>query len=148
MKTIRCCPFSDLQSLGFPLVAGTSANLLLAGHSLKTVKTSPCKSVCSELSHAHRADLEGAHILRTHDVKAAVEAARVRRPFFRHAESDLNPNIFAESSKMVTGPSLTSSTCIISWNRPVSQRKPDSLISFCEEFVQAVVHSRVWRIAE
>ncbi len=29
-------------------------------------------------------------------------------------------NAFAESSRIVTGPSLTSSTCIVSWKRPVS----------------------------
>jgi len=33
-------------------------------------------------------------------------------------------NPFAESSKIVTGPSLTSSTCIVSWKHPVSQRRP------------------------
>ena len=33
-------------------------------------------------------------------------------------------NTFAESSIMVTGPSFTSSICIVSWKRPVSQRSP------------------------
>src|SRR5208282_214513 len=33
-------------------------------------------------------------------------------------------NVFAESSRIVTGPSLTSSTCMFSWKRPVSVRRP------------------------
>src|SRR6266478_5011824 len=37
-----------------------------------------------------------------------------------------NQKVFSESSSMVTGPSFTSSTSIISWKWPVSQRTPDS----------------------
>jgi len=70
--------FQDLQSLGFPLVAGTSRKSFL-GHTLaRSGKDAPASGRLYGNLAAHTAlILKGAHILRTHDVRAAVDAARV-----------------------------------------------------------------------
>jgi dihydropteroate synthase len=70
--------FQELQSLGFPLVAGTSRKSFLG----RTLAKSGQDASGPERLHANLAAhtaliLKGAHILRTHDVKPAVEAARV-----------------------------------------------------------------------
>jgi dihydropteroate synthase len=70
--------FQDLQELGVPLVAGTSRKSFLGRLLSKDGKD----AAVADRSHANLAAqtaliLKGAHILRTHDVKAAVEAARV-----------------------------------------------------------------------
>jgi dihydropteroate synthase len=70
--------FQDLQALGFPLVAGTSRKSFL-GRTLATAgkDAAPLDRLYGNLA-AHTALIfKGAHILRTHDVKAAVDAARV-----------------------------------------------------------------------
>jgi dihydropteroate synthase len=70
--------FHELQSLGFPLLAGTSRKSFIGRMLAKDGKDAP---VSNRLYGNLAADtiliLRGAHILRTHDVKAAVEAARV-----------------------------------------------------------------------
>jgi dihydropteroate synthase len=70
--------FQELQSLGFPLVAATSRKSFLG----RTLAKDGKDASSSERLHANLAVhtaliLKGAHILRTHDVKAAVDAARV-----------------------------------------------------------------------
>jgi len=70
--------FQDLQSLGFPLVAGTSRKSFLGRTLAKDGKDASAADRLYGNLAAHTAlILKGAHILRTHDVKAAVEAARV-----------------------------------------------------------------------
>jgi dihydropteroate synthase len=70
--------FQDLQSLGFPLVAGTSRKSLIGRMLAKDEKdAAPSDRVYGNLAVHTALILKGAHILRTHDVKAAVEAARV-----------------------------------------------------------------------
>ena len=70
--------FQDLQSLGFPLVAGTSRKSFLGRTLAKDGKDAAAADRLHGNLAAHTAlILKGAHILRTHDVKAAVEAARV-----------------------------------------------------------------------
>jgi len=70
--------FQDLQSLGFPLVAGTSRKSFLGRTLAKDGKDAATADRLFGNLAAHTAlILKGAHILRTHDVKAAVEAARV-----------------------------------------------------------------------
>jgi dihydropteroate synthase len=70
--------FQDLQSLGFPLVAGTSRKSFLGRALAKDKKDAPVADRLYGNLAAHTAlILKGAHILRTHDVKAAVDAARV-----------------------------------------------------------------------
>jgi dihydropteroate synthase len=72
--------FQELQSLGFPLVAGTSRKSFL-GRTLAQMKdgkdAAPADRLYGNLAAHTALILKGAHILRTHDVKAAVEAARV-----------------------------------------------------------------------
>jgi dihydropteroate synthase len=70
--------FQELQALGFPLVAGTSRKSFLGRMLAKDGKD----AAVADRLHGNLAAqtiliLKGAHILRTHDVKAAVEAARV-----------------------------------------------------------------------
>jgi dihydropteroate synthase len=70
--------FSDLQSLGFPLVAGTSRKSFIGRTLAKDGKDVPVQERLFGTLATHTAlILKGTHILRTHDVKAAVEAARV-----------------------------------------------------------------------
>jgi dihydropteroate synthase len=70
--------FSELQAAGFPLLAGTSRKSFI-GHTLaKDGKDAPMdQRLYGTLATQVALILKGAHILRTHDVKAAVEAARV-----------------------------------------------------------------------
>lgn len=70
--------FQDLQSLGFPLVAGTSRKSFIGRMLAKDGKDAPVEDRLYGNLAVHTAlILKGAHILRTHNVKAAVEAARV-----------------------------------------------------------------------
>ena len=70
--------FQDLQSLGFPLLAGTSRKSFLGRTLAKEGKdASVADRLFGNLAAHTTLILNGAHILRTHDVKAAVEAARV-----------------------------------------------------------------------
>ena len=70
--------FSELQAAGFPLLAGTSRKSFI-GRTLATGgKDAPPEGrLYGTLATQTALILKGAHILRTHDVKAAVEAARV-----------------------------------------------------------------------
>jgi dihydropteroate synthase len=70
--------FQDLQALGFPLLAGTSRKSFLGRTLARDGKDVPATDRLHGNLAAHTAlILKGAHILRTHDVKAAVDAARV-----------------------------------------------------------------------
>jgi dihydropteroate synthase len=70
--------FQDLQSLGFPLVAGTSRKSFLGRALAKDGKDAPVADrLHGNLAAQTALILKGAHIIRTHDVKAAVDAARV-----------------------------------------------------------------------
>jgi dihydropteroate synthase len=70
--------FSELQSLGFPLLAGTSRKSFI-GRTLATHgKDAPASDrLYGTLASQTALILKGAHIIRTHDVKAAVDAARI-----------------------------------------------------------------------
>jgi dihydropteroate synthase len=70
--------FQELQSIGFPLLAGTSRKSFLGRTLAKDGKDAAVADRLYGNLAAHTALIfKGAHILRTHDVKAAVEAARV-----------------------------------------------------------------------
>jgi dihydropteroate synthase len=70
--------FGDLQALGFPLLAGTSRKSFIGRTLAKDAKDAPTSDrLYGTLASQTALILKGAHIVRTHDVKAAVEAARV-----------------------------------------------------------------------
>jgi dihydropteroate synthase len=70
--------FQDLQTLGYPLLAGTSRKSFLGRSLARDGKDAPATDRLYGNLAAHTAlILKGAHILRTHDVKAAADAARV-----------------------------------------------------------------------
>jgi len=70
--------FQELQSLGFPLVAGTSRKSFLGRMLAKDGRDAAVADrLFGNLAAQTALILKGAHILRTHDVKAAVEGARV-----------------------------------------------------------------------
>jgi dihydropteroate synthase len=70
--------FSEFQSLGFPLAAGTSRKSFVGRMLAKNGKDAPVEERLFGTLATHTAlILKGAHILRTHDVKATVETARV-----------------------------------------------------------------------
>jgi len=69
--------FQELQSLGFPLVIGTSRKSFIGRMLAKDGKDAPVTERLYANLAVHTAlILKGAHILRTHDVKEASEAAR------------------------------------------------------------------------
>jgi len=70
--------FSELQAAGFPLLAGTSRKSFI-GRTLATngADAPPQDRLYGSLATQVALILKGAHIIRTHDVKPAVEAARV-----------------------------------------------------------------------
>ena len=70
--------FQELQSLGYPLLAGTSRKSFVGRMLAKDGNDAiPAGRLYGNLAAHTVLILKGAHILRTHDVKAAVEAARV-----------------------------------------------------------------------
>jgi dihydropteroate synthase len=70
--------FQELQSLGLPLVAGTSRKSFLGRMLAKDGKDAAIGDrLYGNLAAQTALIFKGAHIVRTHDVKAAVEAARV-----------------------------------------------------------------------
>ncbi len=70
--------FSELQSAGFPLLAGTSRKSFIGRMLAKDGKDAPVDArLYGTLATEVALILKGVHIIRTHDVKAAVEAARV-----------------------------------------------------------------------
>lgn len=70
--------FSELQAAGFPLLAGTSRKSFI-GRTLAVdgQDAPPERRLYGTLATQVALILAGAHILRTHDVKASVETARV-----------------------------------------------------------------------
>jgi dihydropteroate synthase len=70
--------FDELQSAGFPLLAGTSRKSFIGRLLARDGKDAPPESrLYGTLASQTALILKGAHIVRTHDVKASVEAARV-----------------------------------------------------------------------
>jgi dihydropteroate synthase len=70
--------FRELQAAGFPLLAGTSRKSFIGRTLGRDGKDAPPEGrLYGTLATQTALILKGAHILRTHDVKAAVEVARV-----------------------------------------------------------------------
>jgi dihydropteroate synthase len=70
--------FSELQAAGFPLLAGTSRKSFIGRTLGRNGKEVPPEGrLFGTLATQTALILKGAHILRTHDVKAASEAARI-----------------------------------------------------------------------
>ncbi len=70
--------FTELQTSGFPLLAGTSRKSFIGRTLAQSGKDAPPEArLYGTLSAEVALILKGAHIIRTHDVKATVEAARV-----------------------------------------------------------------------
>ncbi|MGB7601229.1 MAG: dihydropteroate synthase [Candidatus Sulfotelmatobacter sp.] len=69
--------FQDLQSLGMPLLAGTSRKSFIGRMLAKNGKDAAIPDrLYGDLAAQTALIMKGAHIVRTHDVKAAVDAAR------------------------------------------------------------------------
>ncbi len=70
--------FSELQAAGFPLVAGTSRKSFIGRTLARDGKDAPPEArLYGTLATQVALILKGAHIIRTHDVRPAVEAARI-----------------------------------------------------------------------
>jgi dihydropteroate synthase len=70
--------FSELQSAGFPLLAGTSRKSFIGKMLSENGKAAPPdERLYGTLASQTALILKGAHIVRTHDVKASVDAARI-----------------------------------------------------------------------
>jgi dihydropteroate synthase len=70
--------FSELQSAGFPLLAGTSRKSFIGRTLAKQGKDAPPEDrLYGSLATQVALILKGAHIIRTHDVKPAADAARI-----------------------------------------------------------------------
>lgn len=70
--------FAELQAAGFPLLAGTSRKSFIGRTLAEDGKDAPIDArLYGTIATEVALILKGAHIIRTHDVKAAAEAARV-----------------------------------------------------------------------
>ncbi len=70
--------FEELHDLGFPLVAGVSRKSMIGRMLARDGKSAPVEArLVGTLAAEVALILKGVHIIRTHDVKAAVEAARI-----------------------------------------------------------------------
>jgi dihydropteroate synthase len=70
--------FNELQATGFPLLAGTSRKSLIGRMLAHNGKDAPVEArLYGTLASQIILILKGAHIIRTHDVKPAVETVRV-----------------------------------------------------------------------
>jgi len=70
--------FAELQQMGFPLLAGVSRKSFLGRTLARDGKDAPVgERLYGTMAAEAVLILKGAHIIRTHDVKAAAEAARV-----------------------------------------------------------------------
>jgi dihydropteroate synthase len=70
--------FNELQTAGFPLLVGTSRKSFIGRTLAKDGRdASPSDRLYGTLATQTALILKGAHIVRTHDVKPAVEAARI-----------------------------------------------------------------------
>jgi dihydropteroate synthase len=70
--------FTELQAAGFPLLAGTSRKSFIGRMLAHYSKDAPIQDrLYGTLASEVALILKGAHIIRTHDVKAAADAARV-----------------------------------------------------------------------
>lgn len=69
--------FDDLHSLGFPLLAGVSRKSFIGRTVGSGTNVPPENRLHGTLAAEVALVLKGAHILRTHDVKASLEAAQV-----------------------------------------------------------------------
>jgi dihydropteroate synthase len=70
--------FNELQDLGFPLLAGASRKSFIGRMLAKNGRDAPLEArLPGTLATETALILKGAHIIRTHDVKAAMDAARV-----------------------------------------------------------------------
>jgi len=69
--------FKELHDLGFPLLAGTSRKSFVGRTVGRDQKVPPGERLYGTLASETALILQGAHIVRTHDVKASAEAARV-----------------------------------------------------------------------
>ena len=75
--------FAELQSLGFPLLAGVSRKSFIGRTAGSGTSVPPEKRLHGTLAAETALILKGAHILRTHDAKSSVEAARVTDAILR-----------------------------------------------------------------
>ncbi len=69
--------FDELQALGFPLLAGTSRKSFIGRTAALGKDIPPKERLYGTLATETALILKGAHIIRTHDVKASLEAARI-----------------------------------------------------------------------
>lgn len=69
--------FEELHGLGFPLLAGTSRKSFLGRTMGGEKKVSPSDCLFGTIASETALMLKGAHVIRTHDVKASVQVARV-----------------------------------------------------------------------
>ena len=70
--------FAELQQVGYPLVAGTSRKSFIGRTLARDGQDAPVEQrLYGTLATETALILKGAHIIRTHDVRCAVEAARV-----------------------------------------------------------------------
>lgn len=75
--------FEEFHAAGFPLMVGTSRKSFLGRTLGGESKIAPSERVFGTLASETALILKGAHIIRTHDVKASVQAAQVADAILR-----------------------------------------------------------------
>jgi dihydropteroate synthase len=70
--------FGDLQQVGYPLVAGTSRKSFIGRSLARDGQDAPVEErLHGTLATETTLILKGAHVIRTHDVRCALEAAKI-----------------------------------------------------------------------
>jgi dihydropteroate synthase len=86
--------FGELHSIGFPLLAGTSRKSFLGRTLSRDGKTAGShERLYGSLACQTALILQGAHIIRTHDVKESVDAARVADAVLGAADAKIFPSV-------------------------------------------------------
>ena len=90
-RTIRCWPvWTNCADLGFPLLVGTSRKSFIGRTLAVDGKDAPSdQRLHGSLAAATASVLNGAHVVRVHDVKAAVEAIKIADEILRFVDEKL-----------------------------------------------------------
>ena len=82
--------FGELHSLGFPLLAGTSRKSFIGRALARQGKDlAPTERLFGSVATATAAILAGAHIVRAHDVRPTVEAARMADEILKSGDREI-----------------------------------------------------------
>jgi len=86
---------AELYQLNFPLLSGTSRKSFLAGAAKNRMNESDTGRLAGTIATVTASILQGAHLIRVHDVRETVEAARVADSILKAANSAAQSRVMA-----------------------------------------------------